>query len=138
MKCEDINMLACAEGQAPAEAVAHIGTCTKCRSESEKMSKFSKLVSAHYVEGKQIEDELNRRLRSIDCSKMKKLPENLQKKTAGLKEKSLVSRLTAVLEKTKTGDKRILGDILTSHSYAMAASPKDITKAKGSRKKRKK
>ena len=130
MKCGEINLLEYIEGMSPPDVIAHIEICKKCRRESERLTKFSRLASTRYFEGKKVEQELESRLKSIDCSKMEKLPVNLQKKVAKLKEETLTSKIKKVLGKAKQSEERFVESLLRPRLQVMPASPKDITKVK--------
>ena len=90
MKCGEIDLLEYIDGVPSEEVRIHVESCKRCQRESQKVSRFSGLISAHYLEGKKAEEELENRLGSINCEKMERLPFNIQKKAAALKEKSLV------------------------------------------------
>lgn len=130
MKCADIDLLEYIDGVPSEEVRTHIESCKRCQRESQKVSRFSRLISDHYLEGKKAEEELGNRLRSIKCEKMERLPFNLQKKVAALKEKSLASKIKRVLGKAKQSEERFVESLLRPRLQMMPASPKDITKAK--------
>lgn len=130
MKCSEIDFLEYIDGVPPEEVRVHVENCKRCQRESERISRFSRLISAHYLEGKRAEEELESRLRSIDCLKTKRLPDNLQKKVAELKEETLTSRIKKVLDKAKQSEERFVESLFRPRLQVMPASPKDITKAK--------
>ena len=130
MKCTEIDFLEYIDGVPSDEVRAHVQSCKRCQRESEKVSRFSRLVSTYYSEGKKAEDELENRLRSMDCSRMKRLPDNIQKKVAELKEKSLTSKIKKVFGKAIEKEEALIEGLLRPRLQVMPASPRDITKAK--------
>ena len=130
MKCEEIDLLEYIEGMSPRNVVAHIEICKKCQRESERLTKFSRLASTRYFEEKKVEQELESRLKSIDCSKMERLPVNLQKKVAEMKEERLASRIRKAIGKTIEREEQFVASLMRPRLQVMPASPKDITKAK--------
>ena len=138
MKCAEIDFLEYIDGVPSDEVRAHVQSCKRCQRESEKVSRFSRLVSTYYSEGKKVEDELESRLQSIDCSRMKRLPDSLQKKVAELKEENLASKIKRALSKAKQSEERFVESLLRPRLQMMPASPKDITKAKKKSGKKKK
>jgi hypothetical protein len=137
MKCEELNLLDYVEGAAGPEAAAHIEGCKKCRRDSQSMMKFS-IVLSSYSEGKKAEEELEGLLKTIDASKMERLPGRLQKKIAEVKEKSLLSKIKKVLAGTGQNGGKLLGKMRSPRLRVTMASPKDITKTRKMSKKRKK
>ena len=138
MKCEGIDLLEYIEGVPSEEVTAHMRNCKKCQRQFEKISNFSKIVSMHYSEGKRIEEKLEDRLKSIDCSAMSRLPLPVQKKVSEMKEKSLASRIKKAFGKAIEKEERFVESLLRPRLQAMPASPKDITKTKGKKKKKRK
>lgn len=138
MKCAEIDFLEYIDGVPPEGVRVHVLSCKRCQRESERVSRFSKLISTYYSEGKKVEDELESRLQSIDCSRMKRLPDSIQKKVAELKEESLTSKIKKVLGKAKQGEERFVESLFRPRLQMMPASPKDITKTKGKKKKKRK
>lgn len=134
MKCADIDLLEYVEGVPSEEVRIHVESCKRCQRESQKVSRFSRIISAHCLEGKKAEEELENRLRSIKCERMERLPFNLQKKVAALKERSLASKIKRVLGKAKQSEGRFVESLLRPRLQIMPASPKDITKTKGKKK----
>lgn len=138
MKCKTVDFLEYIEGASAKEVVDHIMNCKKCKKESEKLLNFSRLISTRYIQGRKAEEELEIRLKSIDCKKMEILPLFLQKKISELKEKSLTSRIKKVMAKAEKGEEKWVKSLFKPRLHLMPASPKDITKAKkGSPKKKK-
>lgn len=128
MKCKEIDIIEFIDGNASKEAQLHIARCTSCSRELEKMMKLANLISTQYVKGKKLERELDRRLQSIEISKMKELPDTIVKKISELREKSLMSKLKKVIGESKRDAKGIIEGFLTPRMHAVPASPKDITK----------
>ena len=138
MKCEEINFLEYLEGHAPDETAAHIEGCPRCHLESNNILEFSKVIRRHYMPGKRAEKELENKLKSIDCTKIKKMPREIEKKIIELKEKRLTLKLVDIFGKDKKTRAKFIENILTPQQFAIAASPKDITKAKKPKKRKKK
>lgn len=138
MKCEEIDFLECVEGHAPREIVGHIAECSRCHPESDRFLQFSKIIGTHYVAGKKAESELEKRLKSVDPTKIRKIPVKIEKKIFELREKRLTSKLVHIFGKDRKTRNKLIESILTPQSFAIAASPKDITKAKKSKTRRKK
>ncbi|MBM4305229.1 MAG: hypothetical protein FJ123_00690 [Deltaproteobacteria bacterium] len=138
MKCEEIDLLEYIEGTPPHGVKAHIEICKKCRRESERLIKFSRLASTRYSDGKKAEQELEDHLGLIDCSRMERLPYALQKKIAEIKERSLVSKIKKVIAKAGESEERLIEKLRSPRLQMMPASPKDITKSKKSTRKKKK
>ena len=138
MKCDEIDFLEYIDGVPSDEARAHVQSCKRCQRESEKISRFSRLVSTYYSEGKKAKDELETRLRSIDCSRMKRLPDNIQKKVVEIKEKRLTSKIKKAFGKAVQSEERFVESLLRPRLQMMPASPKDITKDKKKSGKKKK
>jgi hypothetical protein len=134
MKCNDIDIIKYIEGMASDEAVTHVHNCKNCKNESEKLSRFIGLVSAYYAEGKKLEQELDKRLQSINSVGIKRLPDNIIAKITILKNKSLTSKLRKVIGKSKKDAKGIVERFLTPRMHAIPASPKDITRTKKKKK----
>lgn len=130
MKCAEIDFLEYIDGVPSDEVRAHVQSCKRCQRESERVSRFSRLISTYYSKGKKAEDDLENRLRSIDCSRMKRLPDNIQKKVAELKEETLTSKIKKVLGKAKQSEEAFVESLLRPRLQVMPASPRDITKAK--------
>jgi hypothetical protein len=130
MKCAEIDFLEYIDGVPSEEVRVHVQSCKRCQRESERVSRFSRLISTYYSTGKKAEDDLENRLRSIDCSKMERLPDNIQKKVAELKEETLTSKIKKVLGKAKQSQERFIESLLRPRLQVMPASPRDITKAK--------
>ena len=137
MKCKEIDIIEYIEGSSSRETKAHVESCKRCTKESIKLKEFSNLISTHYAEGKNLEKELNERLKSIDISKMKKLPDNIIRKIAEIKEKSLMSKLRTAVGTHKKDIKELVEGFLSPRVQAMPASPKDITKIKRAKRKKK-
>jgi len=137
MKCQEINIIEYIEGKTSKEIKSHIETCRKCGEEIQKLMKISKLISTHYTEGKRLEEELDKRLQTIDSSKLKKLPDSIIKKITNLRKKSLRSRLKKVIGKGKKDVAGLIEGFLASRIEAVPASPKAITKTKKIYKKKK-
>ena len=138
MKCEEIDFLEYIEGRAPKEIIAHIAGCPRCHPESDKLLQFSTGINTHYVPGKKAERELEKKLRSIDSTKIKKMPSKIEKKIIELKERRLTSKLVNIFGKDEKTRNRLLKSVLTPQPFALAASPKDITKVKKQKTRRKK
>ena len=138
MKCNEIDFFEYIDGVPSNEVRVHVQSCKRCQRESEKVSRFSRLISEYYLNGKKVEDELESRLQSIDCSRMKRLPDSIQKKVAELKEESLTSKIKKVLDRAKQSEDRFVEIFLSHCLKRMPASPKDITKTKGKKKKKRK
>ena len=138
MDCKKIDFLEYYEGAPREEVILHIRNCRKCQRESEKMKRFSKLLSGRYSAGKKLEKELDEHLRSIDLTQMVNLPEGLQKRVAGIKQKNLFSRVKKVLGKNKKSEGSIIGGLLAPRFQALPASPRDITKTKNYKRKKNK
>ena len=138
MKCNEIDFFEYIDGVPSNEVRVHVQSCKRCQRESEKVSRFSRLISEYYLNGKKVEDELESRLQSIDCSRMKRLPDSIQKKVAELKEESLTSKIKKVLDRAKQSEDRFVESLFRPRLQMMPASPKDITKTKGKKKKKRK
>lgn len=138
MKCEEINFLEYIEGDASEEIIAHIAGCPRCHPESDKLLQFSTGIGKYYVAGKKAERELENRLRSIDPTKIKKMPAKIEKKIIELKERALTTKLVNLFGTDEKMRKRLFKSLLTPQPFAIAAIPKDITKSKKPRKRRKK
>ena len=138
MKCNEIDFFEYIDGVPSNEVRVHVQSCKRCQRESEKVSRFSRLISEYYLNGKKVEDELESRLQSIDCSRMKRLPDSIQKKVAELKEESLTSKIKKVLNRAKQSEDRFVESLFRPRLQMMPASPKDITKTKGKKKKKRK
>jgi hypothetical protein len=130
MKCKDIDILEHIEGRASKEAEFHIEGCRNCKERSGKLLGFTKMVTVHYAKGKELENELNKKLQSIEIAKMKKLPSAIVQKVTGLREKSLTSKIQKVIGIGKKNAKAFFEDIMSPQMHAIPASPKDITKPK--------
>lgn len=137
MKCNDIDIISYIEGKKTRETRDHILSCRKCSKEVEELEKFSSIFSTQYVSGKNLENELNKKLQSIDISKMKKLPEEIAIRVSALRGKSLTDKLKKVLGGRGKSAKAFFDNIMTPQMYAMPASPKDITKTKKTKRKKK-
>jgi hypothetical protein len=137
MKCQGIDLIACAEGIISKEDKNHIEQCAQCRKELDKLSRFSHFLITHYAEGKKLESELDTKLQSIDIARMKKLPRGVAEKVRDMKVTSLSNRLKRIIGKGKDEAERIVNGMLTSQAVPMPASPKDITKSKKTKKKKK-
>jgi hypothetical protein len=138
MKCAEIDLLEYTDGVPSEEVRIHVESCKRCQRESKKVSRFSRLISDHYLEGIKAEQELENRLRTINCEKMERLPFDLQKKVAALKEKNLGAKIKRVLGKAKQSEERFVESLLRPRLQFMPASPKDITKPKKKTEKKKK
>lgn len=137
MKCEEIDFMSYMDGKGSKEAEVHVEGCRKCTTESEKLRKFMNFVVPQYALGKKMEKELDEALRSIEPSKMKELPDSLAKKVAELREKSLTAKLKKVIGSGRNKAKSFFDDIMTPQMNALPASPKDITKTKKNKKRKK-
>ena len=137
MKCEEIDFIRYIEGDASEETQSHVESCKRCKAELLRLSKFTDLITTHYTEGKKLEADLEKILQSIDISKMKRMPEEIAKKVAELRGKSLVSKLKKVFGKSREGLKGLIEGGLTSRPVPMPAIPKDITKTRKRQKKKK-
>lgn len=138
MKCEEIDFIGYIEGYASDATVAHIEGCPRCHLEADKFFQFSKGIRMHYLAGKKAEKELENRLKSIDSRKVKKTPEEIEKKIIELKEMGLSSKLVDIFGKDKKAGAEFIKSMLTPQQFAIAASPKDITEAKKPKKRKKK
>ncbi len=138
MKCEEIDFLEYIEGHASEEIIAHIAGCPRCHPESDKLLQFSKGIRKYYVAGKKAESELEDRLQSIHPTKIKKMPAKIEKKIIELKERALTAKLVNLFGTDEKTRKRLFESILSLQPIAIAASPKDITRSKEPRKRRKK
>jgi len=137
MKCRDVDIIGYVDGKASKEIIAHVNGCKRCNEEAEELLKFTNLITSQYTEGKKLEEELEGRLQTIEILKMKRLPENIFKKIEDLREKSLLSRLKRVVGKRRKDIERLTEGLVTSSMKALPASPKDITKVKKIKKKKK-
>jgi len=138
MKCNEIDIISYIEGNKTRETRDHISSCVKCTKEVEKLEKFVGILSTRYVAGKNLEKELDRKLQTIDISKMKKLPEDIAIRVSALRGKSLTDKLKKVVGRGGKSAKAFLDNIMTPQMHAMPASPKDITKTKEKTKRKKK
>jgi hypothetical protein len=128
MKCSEIDIIEYIEGRASAESISHVAKCKRCSSESERLREFSELIETHYAEGKKLESNLDRKLQSIDISRMKKMPPTVADRVRELREKSLASKVRDVIGKGKKNAEAFLGSVSAPQMHALPASPKDITK----------
>lgn len=130
MKCKDIDIIEHIEGRASKEAKSHIEGCRKCKEKSSKLLGFTKMLTVHYAKGKKLENELNKKLQSIEIARMKKLPAVIAQKVTGLKEKSLTSKIEKIIGTGKKNAQSFFEDIMSPQMHATPASPKDIAKPK--------
>ncbi len=138
MKCNETDIIGYIEGKTTEETINHVRSCKKCSMEAEKLMRFSGLLSTYYARGKSLEKELDKRLASMDIRRMKKLPPDVAARITVIKGKSLTERLKKVVRRGKEETKALLGGPLSPQIRAMPASPKDITKTKKLRGKKKK
>lgn len=136
MKCKEIDMMGYIDGKGSEEVKIHIEGCRKCSAEAEKLRKLTSFVLSRYTIGKRMEQQLDEALRSIETSKMKRLPDAVVKKVSELKGKSLAAKLNKVIGKGEKSAKAFFEDILTGQMHALPASPKDITIPKKIKKKK--
>jgi hypothetical protein len=137
MKCEEIDLMSYIEGKGSKEAKIHVVGCRKCSVEAEKLRQFMSIVLTKYALGKKVESEMDDALRSIEASKMKRLPDAVVEKIAEMRERSLTAKLKKVIGRGSGSAKAFFEDILTPQMHAMPASPKDITKTQKNKKRKK-
>lgn len=130
MKCIEADIIGYMEGKVTKEAKNHIEGCKICSREVEKLEMFSLVVSAHYAKGKSLEEELDKKLQSIDISKMKKLPEDIASGVSALRGKSLTDKLKKVVGRGGKSAKALFDNIMTPQMRAMPASPRDLARGK--------
>ncbi len=134
MRCKEIDMIAYIEGRASEAAKTHIEHCRTCRNECERLSRFMNIVPHLYAEGKRLEGELDNELKSMDPATMKRLPADIARKVAGLKEENVVARLRKVIGKGKDTAREFVEGVLAPSIQPMPAISRDITKAGKKRK----
>lgn len=136
MKCREVNVIEYVEGIAREEVREHIRHCKKCQKDSEKLSHLSGLLSSHYLEGKKLEVDLDKKLQAIELRKMEKLPEDILKKVQTLNQETLVAKVKHLIGRAKQKTDPLMENIFSPHFQAMPASPKDMVKAQKPKKKK--
>lgn len=137
MKCDDINMIEYVEGKPSREARLHVETCKRCGAKALKLMNLSHLISNQYAKGKKQEEELDRKLGSIEMAKMKNLPDGVLEKIREMRDKDLISKLKKVIGKGKNDAEGLVESLLSPRMHVMPASPKDITRTNKTRRKKK-
>lgn len=138
MKCTEIDIIGYIDNKVDAETRQHIESCKKCTVEVARLKQFSGLLSTHYVRGKALEKDLDKKLASIDMQRMKRLPSTLAEKVVQMKGKSLAEKVKRIVGKGGAGAKAFMDSLMNPQLHAMPASPKDITKTKKQVKRKKK
>jgi hypothetical protein len=130
MKCREINLIDYVEGKASVETKMHIESCKECKHESVRLKRFVNVVVPVYAEGKRLDEELDKELKSMDLRKMKGLPKEIAEKVAEIRERSIVTRVKKAVGRGKADMKELVENLLSPSMLAQPASPKDITKSK--------
>ncbi len=138
MKCTEINFIQYIEGSASAEVKRHIADCPACQEHITNLSTFMNKVMPVYCEGKKQELELDRHLAAMNTESMRPLPSTIVAKVKDLRENTLVGRLKRIIGDKKGNAGALIENMLHPQMDATPAIPKDITRAKKTKSKRKK
>jgi hypothetical protein len=126
MKCDDIDPIACLEGQIPAGMEGHLAACPACREDLERFALFMNGALPAYCEGKRQEADLDRRLAEMDPAGMKPLPPEIARKVKALMENSIVSRLNRAFGQNREKAREWIESMLQPQVAPMPAIPKDL------------
>jgi hypothetical protein len=132
-----MDFIRCGEDRASVEERAHLEECGKCRRELARYFHFLNVAVLSYARMKELDAELDRELGSMDLKKMVPLPQDIAEKVKALEEKNLASRLKKIVGRNQERAQKFIENLLTPRPHAAPASPKDITKTKAVKRKKK-